>query len=176
MDLDRRWILLGIAVAVAVFFGGFAVGAVTGGDNGVATPATTTTAQSTTGSIGSSSTIGDPTDTTLPEADQVHETIDPYGTVDDRDFFLGVMRDSGIASGGSDALLAAADEICYHLERLLAQDRSAAYAVRVVWNEALGPLESEDLALFGTMFVAAPHFLCPESQAYAEEVSYWLGY
>ncbi len=175
MDLDRRWILLGIAVAVAVFVGGFAVGAVTSGDNGVAAPATTTT-QSTTGSIGSSSTIGDPTDTTLPEPDQVHETIDPYGTVDDREFFLDVMRDSGIASGGSDALLAAADEVCYHLERLQAQDRSAAYAVRVVWNEALAPLESEDLALFGTMFVAAPHFLCPESQAYAEEVSYWLGY
>ncbi len=176
MEIDRRWILLGIAVAVAVFAGGFVVGAITGGDNGVAAPATTTTTQTTTGSIGSSSTIGDPTDTTLPEPDQVHETIDPYGTVDDRDFFLGVMRDSGIASGGSDALLAAADEICYHLERLQAQDRSAAYAVRVVWNEALGPLESEDLALFGTMFVAAPHFLCPESQAYAEEVSYWLGY
>ena len=176
MEIDRRWILLGIAVAVAVFAGGFVVGAVTSGDNGVAAPATTTT-RSLTGSTGSSSsTIGDPTDTTLPEPDQVHETIDPYGTVDDRDFFLGVMRDSGIASGGSDALLAAADEICYHLERLQAQDRSAAYAVRVVWNEALAPLESEDLALFGTMFVAAPHFLCPESQAYAEEVSYWLGY
>ena len=175
MDLDRRWILLGIAVAVAVFFGGFAVGAVTSGDSVVAAPATTTT-QSLNGSTASSSTIVDPTDTTLPEPDQVHETIDPYGTVDDRDFFLGVMRDSGIASGGSDALLAAADEVCYHLERLQAQDRSAAYAVRVVWNEALAPLESADLALFGTMFVAAPHFLCPESQAYAEEVSYWLGY
>ena len=175
MDLDRRWILLGIAVAVAVFFGGFAVGAVTSGDNGVAAAITTTT-QGLSGSTASSSTISDPTDTTLPEPDQVHETIDPYGTVDDRDFFLGVMRDSGIASGGSDALLAAADEICYHLERLRAQERSAAYAVRVVWNEVLGPLESEDLALFGTMFVAAPHFLCPESQAYAEEVSYWLGY
>ena len=175
MGIDRRWILLGIAVAVAVFFGGLAVGAVTSGDNGVAAPATTTT-QSTTGSTGSSSTIGDPTDTTLPEPDQVHETIDPYGTVDERDLYLDVMRDSGIATGGSDALLAAADEVCYHLERLQAQDRSAAYAVRVVWNEALAPLESADLALFGTMFVAAPHFLCPESQAYAEEVSYWLGY
>ena len=175
MDVDRRWILLGIAVAVAVFVSGFVVGAVSSGDNAEAAPETSTT-QSTTGSGGSSSTIVDPTDETLPEPDQVHETIDPYGTVDDRDLFLGVMRDSGIASGGSNALLAAADEVCYHLDRLQAQDRSAAYAVRVVWNEALAPLESEDLALFGTMFVAAPHFLCPESQAYAEEVSYWLGY
>jgi len=86
------------------------------------------------------------------------------------------VRNSGIVSGSTLDLLASADEICYHLERLQAQNRTAAYAVRVVWNEALAPLEPEDLAAFGTVFVAAPHFLCPDSAAYAEEVSYWLGY
>jgi hypothetical protein len=99
-----------------------------------------------------------------------------YGSPEARTEFIDVIRNSGIAGGTEAEVLATADEICYHLERLEAQNRSAAFAVRVVWNEALAPVDSEDLAAFGTVFVAAPHFLCPESAAYAEEVSYWLGY
>jgi hypothetical protein len=72
-------------------------------------------------------------------------------------------------------LLATADKVCYDLERLIAQERSAAYATRVVWNESLAELESEDLAGFATVFSLAPTYLCPENAAYASEVAYILG-
>jgi len=81
-----------------------------------------------------------------------------------------------VTGGTRSGLLATADHVCYNLERLEAQDRSPAFAVRVVWNESLAVLESEDLAAFAAVFAAAPHFLCPDSIEYAEEVAYWLGY
>ena len=174
MDLDRRWIILiGAIVGVAVFVGGFLLGNLGGSSSEEAAEATTTTGASS--SDPSSTTLGDPTEATLPEPDAAQETIDPYGTEVERSEFVTAVRGSGIGGTNLD-VLATGDEVCYHLERLEAQGRSAAYAVRVVWNEALAPIDSADLAAFGTVFVAAPHYLCPQSAAYAEEVSYWLGY
>ena len=174
MDLDRRWIILiGVIVSVALFAGGFLLGNLGGSSSEEAAEETTTTGASS--SDPSSTTLGDPTDATLPEPDAADETIDPYGTEVERNEFVTAVRGSGIGGTNLD-VLATGDEVCYHLERLEAQGRSAAYAVRVVWNEALAPIDSADLAAFGTVFVAAPHYLCPQSAAYAEEVSYWLGY
>ena len=71
---------------------------------------------------------------------------------------------------------AVSDHICYMLDRLQDQDRSPAFAVRVVWNESLADLRSEDLAAFAFVFDSAPQYLCPESIPYGESVAYWLGY
>ena len=174
MDLDRRWIILiGSVVGVALFAGGFLLGNLGGSSSVEASDSTTTTGA--TSSDPSTTTIGDPTEATLPPPEAAHETIDPHGTEVEREEFVTAVRGAGIGGTNLD-LLATGDEVCYHLERLEAQGRSAAYAVRVVWNEALAPIDSVDLAAFGTVFVAAPHYLCPQSAAYAEEISYWLGY
>ena len=73
-------------------------------------------------------------------------------------------------------MLWVADSVCYDLERLSAQGRSPAFAVRVVWNETLGDLASGDAAAFGAVFSAATAYLCPHMGPYGEDVAYWLGY
>ena len=175
---DRRWILISAAAAadLGVLVLGFVLGSLVGSSSEEeAAPTSTTSPLSSKSS--STTSLGDSTGTTLAGelgADQA--IVGSYGSPEDRGEFVRVVRNTGIVTGTEADLLTAADEICYHLERLQAQERSAAYAVRVVWNEALAPLESEDLASFGTIFIAAPHYLCPENAAYAEDVSYWLGY
>jgi hypothetical protein len=176
---DRRWVIVAGAIAggVAIFAVGLLLGAViasSGGDEVAGTETSTTQP----GGIETTTTSTvDPTATTILAAeDQVAVEYGPYGLPEERAELLRVIRNSGVATGTEEEVLAMADEVCYHLERLQAQGHTAAYAVRVVWNVAIAPLESEDLATFGTVFVAAPHYLCPESAEYAEEVSYWLGY
>jgi hypothetical protein len=173
---DRRWIIIaaGVAGGVALFAVGLILGSVIASNGDEEAMPTSTTVLPT---VSSTTTLGDATESTVAgniSADP--GSMGTYGSPEARTEFIDVIRNSGISGGTEAEVLATADEICYHLERLKAQNRSAAFAVRVVWNEALAPVESEDLATFGTVFVAAPHFLCPESAAYAEEVSYWLGY
>ena len=106
------------------------------------------------------------------------EEIPTYGSDADRQALLAVADATNITGIYSDpgVLLSAADKICYDLERLLAQGRSPAYATRVVWNESLAALDSEDLAGFATAFTLAPTYLCPENAVYAEDVAYILGF
>jgi hypothetical protein len=106
-----------------------------------------------------------------------YEPIPTYGTDEERQALLFVADGLNVTGIFADPelLLATADKVCYDLERLIAQGRSPAYATRVVWNESLAELESEDLAGFATVFSLAPTYLCPESAAYASEVAYILG-
>lgn len=172
---DRRWIIVaaGVAGGVALFAVGLLLGAVIASDGDEEAVSTSTTAPT----VSPTTTLGDSTESTVAgDISADPGSMGTYGSPEARTEFIDVIRNSGISGGTEAEVLAIADEICYHLERLEAQDRSAAFAVRVVWNEALAPVESEDLASFGTVFVAAPHYLCPQSATYAEQVSYWLGY
>jgi hypothetical protein len=100
-----------------------------------------------------------------------------YGSDEERQALLDVANGLDITGVFSEPelLLATADKVCYDLKRLIAQGRSPAYATRVVWNESLAELDSEDLAGFATVFSLAPTYLCPEYALYAEEVAYILG-
>ncbi len=105
------------------------------------------------------------------------ETTPTYGTDEERQALLFVAEGLGVTGifAEPELLLETADKVCYDLERLIAQERSPAYATRVVWNESLAELESEDLAGFANVFTLAPTYLCPENAAYASEVAYILG-
>jgi hypothetical protein len=102
--------------------------------------------------------------------------IPEYGTEDARESLLLGLTESGVTGGTREGVLATADHVCYNLERLEAQGHSAAFAVRVVWNESLLELAPEDLAAFAAVFSAAPYYLCPDSIEFGAEVAYWLGY
>ncbi|MEA2022745.1 MAG: hypothetical protein U9N79_00490 [Actinomycetota bacterium] len=184
LDLDRR-LLIGIPVAVLILLLiGFGIGRLTAGSSAVSA--------SDAGVAGSTSpdaplqsddpdtpprTItGDAATVLPPSSDAPDGEIPVYGTEEQREEYLAGLIDSSLIGGSRTGLLATADHVCYNLERLEAQNRSPAFAVRVVWNESLAELDSEDLAAFGVVFAAAPYYLCPASIEYGEEVAYWLGY
>ncbi|MGI9529424.1 MAG: hypothetical protein ACR2NG_06905 [Acidimicrobiia bacterium] len=188
-DIDRR-VLIGATIAgIVLLLGAFFIGRATAGGGEAAAPVATTTslddgsaAQSDTTSSTSSDTApensedgsGDPSAALLHDEDRP-EDLPEYGTEQDRSELIDVLAEAGIGMGTRETVLWVADSVCYDLERLQAQDRSAAFAVRVVWNETLADLDSADAAAFGAVFNAAPFFLCLESVEYATEVAYWLG-
>jgi hypothetical protein len=183
-DIDRR-VLIGIPIAVlVVLLIGFGIGRLTaGGTTAVATGTEAVESTSpdapvqTTGQDTPPPTItGDAAAVLPPSSDTPDGGVPPYGTEVERDALVLGLVEAGVTGGTRTGLLATADHVCYNLERLEAQDRSPAFAVRVVWNESLAELDSQDLAAFGAVFAAAPHYVCTESIEYAEEVAYWLGY
>lgn len=117
---------------------------------------------------------GDPSAALLVDPDRA-EDIPIYGTEEDREALLDALAEAGVGMGSRTTILWVADSVCYDLERLEAQGRSTAFAVRVVWNETLADLASPDAAAFGAVFTASPFYLCPESIEYADGVAYWLG-
>ncbi len=129
---------------------------------------TTTTTIPVTTTIASDQAAND----TIPSRDLPAE----YGTIQARDDLVTALTQRGLTGGNYDVILTTADEVCFNLERLEAQGRSPAFAVRVVWNESLAEFPPADLATFAAVFAAAPQFLCPDSVGYALEVAYWLGY
>ncbi len=182
MPNRTAWIAVGAAAAIALVVG-LAIGAFVFAEDTSPPDAATTLTTLTTVAVDSvsSSTIDKagvpadtPTDSTAPPSDGLPPT---YGTDEERQALLDVAEGLGITGVFSDPdlLLATADKICHDLERLIAQGRTAAYATRVVWNESLAELESEDLAGFATVFSLAPTYLCPDSAAYARDVAYILG-
>lgn len=187
IDVDRR-LLIGIPIAVALLLLliGFGTGrATTGGTDGVGTEGiddngsalSASDGDPLTGDAAPGSTItGDASAVLPPTSDTPEEGAPIYGSDDDRVEFIAVLVEIGVVNGTEESLLATADHVCYNLERLQAQERSPAFAVRVVWNESLLELESEDLAAFSAVFDVAPHYLCPESVEYGTEVAYWMGY
>lgn len=139
--------------------------------------ASTTTIQgdtSTTTSASSTSTLidGDPTSVLIESTDQ---DVPEYGSEDDRDDFISALTGAGVSISSRARLLMLGDRICFDLERLMEQNRSPAFAVRVVWNESLDEIDSRDVAAFGVVFNATPPILCPQVGAYAVDVAYWLG-
>jgi hypothetical protein len=140
---------------------------------------------------------GNPTTTTMvgtttpPNAEADHSSTDdnpatggtskdevqPYGTPEDRTTAFEVATDLGLTGGlaQEEAFLVAADRICYDLERLTMQGRSEFFATRVVWNQSLAGLSSEDLAGFATTFNVGVTYLCPEHTEFAEAIAYILG-
>jgi len=198
-QLDRRLIAVAAASAALLVLIGFGIGRLTAGEsNGSDTAAgpeaaSTTTAASdaaaatapsdpaseTSSSEATNTTHppidGDPSAVLIPPLDPPAGGIPMYGSDKDREAFLVGLSREGV-NGTDDDLLAVADHVCYTLERLQAQERTAAYAVRVVWNESLAELDSQDLAAFGVVFIGAPNFLCPESIFYGADVAYWLGF
>lgn len=171
-DIDRRWIIIGSAVVAGlVFVIGLAIGRSTSGSEPAAGA----------GSIVSDATfptnaVGGPSSATIPPQDVPAGGIPKYGIASERDGLVTALTEAGVAGEARDAILTTADEVCFHLERLQAQGRSPAFAVRVVWNESLAQLPSTDIAAFAAVFVAAPRFLCRDSIGYADDVAYWLGY
>ena len=187
-DIDRR-ILIGVPiVAIVLLLIGFGVGRITASDAAASDLQTSSAGSSTSSAAGDdesedgtdntpSSTIsGDPAAALPPAVDVPEGGIPIYGTDADREALLLGLVESGVTGGTREGVLATADHVCFNLEILEAQNRSPAFAVRVVWNESLMELESEDLAAFGAVFAAAPYYLCPDSIEYGEEVAYWLGY
>jgi hypothetical protein len=166
MSDTSRWIIIGSAVvaAVGLLVIGIVVGRVTsrsdaalGADSSVSDSIDSTGLQST---------------STIPSRDVPAE----YGTIQARDDLVTALTQRGLTGGNYDVILTTADEVCFNLERLEAQDRSPAFAVRVVWNESLAQLPSIHIAAFAAVFVAAPRFLCRDSIGYADDIAYWLGY
>ena len=104
------------------------------------------------------------------------EGVAAFGSAQARDDLVGTLIAAGLAEGNRDVILMMADEICFNLERLEAQGRSTAFAVRVVWNESLAELGPRELATYASVFTAAPRFLGPASFGYAVEVACGLGY
>jgi hypothetical protein len=167
------WIAIGGAAALGLVIG-LALGAVmSDGETTSALDDGTTTSNVT----GSTSTPP-ASDTSDPLTPNAGAEIPTYGSDDDRQALVDAATALNITGVFADPelLLATADKICYDLERLQAQGRSPAYATRVVWNESLAELDSEDLAGFATAFGLAPTYLCPENAGYAEDVAYILGF
>ena len=175
----------GVAGAILLLLAAFFVGRATAGGSEVTAGDAPT--ESTTSSItGTSEAPSDTTVETIPaSADPSAALIDDpdrdedvpvYGTDEERESLLEALAEAGVGMGSRSTILFVADSVCYDLERLEAQERSAAFAVRVVWNETLADLDSADAAAFGAVFNAAPFFLCPDSIEYASEVAYWLGF
>jgi hypothetical protein len=188
-DIDRRYLYIGIPIAAIVLvLIGFGIGRATSGNAATVDALSTDGSQTSTtvseadGSVSEttlapSTTInGDPSAALPPESELPEGGIPEYGTPDARESMLLGLVESGVTGGTREGVLATADHVCYNLERLEAQGQSPAFAVRVVWNESLLELESEDLAAFAAVFSAAPYYLCPDSIEYGAEVAYWLGY
>ncbi|MEA3511555.1 MAG: hypothetical protein U9R51_08985 [Actinomycetota bacterium] len=186
-DIDRR-LLIGIPIVVIVLLLiGFGIGRLTAGDWIAATSGTEATDST---KIDAETPLAsgnqDSTQSTIngdaaaaiprPESDAPDGAMPVYGTEDEREALLTGLVEAGVAGGTREGILATADHVCYNLDRLQAQHRSPAFAVRVVWNESMAEIDSRDLAAFGIVFTAAPHYLCPDSIEYGEEVAYWLGY
>lgn len=188
VKLDRRLLITASVAAVVLLAFGFAIGRVTasgsdgaaalGGEDTLSSTATTGTkfqpggSPTTTGALISGDATGSLESTSA--VDLGDGLV--YGTDAERETFVNDLIQAGVVGGSREGLLATADHVCYMLERLQAQNRKPAFAVRVVWNESLADLPSEDLAAFATVFNATPQYLCPESIAYGESVAYWLGY
>lgn len=185
MEWNTKTIGIASAVAIVVLLAGFTIGRTTAGGSNVGAVAVTTedtstsVAQATGDDASTTSQVpvidGDPSNALPPELEIPASGIPKYGSDADRDQMLKDLAAAGVAGGSSEALLATADHVCFNLERLQEQDRSPAFAVRVVWNESLGDLPSGDIAVFGVVFSAAPHYLCVDSIEYGEQVAYWLG-
>lgn len=113
----------------------------------------------------------------VPSIGTESDDVSTYGTEDGRTALVEAAANVGITGFLSDppTLLAAADRVCFDLERLKSQNRSPAFATTVVWNQSLASLESSDLAGFATMFSLATTHLCPEHSDYGEAVAYILG-
>jgi hypothetical protein len=188
MDLNRRLIITASVAALVLLLLGFAIGRATGGGSGDTPTPDSATALSSTRTTGTTSQDNGSTTTTPgiitgDSATSLESTsaVDlgdalVYGTDAERETFVNDLVQAGVVGGSREGLLATADHVCYMLERLQAQNRTPAFAVRVVWNESLADLRSEDLAAFATVFNAAPRYLCQESIEYGESVAYWLGY
>jgi len=184
-DIDTR-VLIGAGVAALLLLVGvFFIGRATAGgstesaqDLDAAVTGTSTTQASADGSASDDEELaaptGDPSAALLDDPDRATE-IPVYGTDEERQALLDALAESGVGMGSRSTILFVADSVCYDLERLQAQERSAAFAVRVVWNETLADLDSTDAAAFGAVFNAAPFFICLDSVEYAAEVAYWLG-
>lgn len=184
-DIDTK-VLIGAGVAALLLLVGvFSIGRATAGGSSESAAETegqssTTIADSANSAAGETSTTssvppsGDPSAALLNDPDRATD-VPEYGTEEERQALLDALAEAGVGMGSRSTVLFVADSVCYDLERLQAQDRSAAFAVRVVWNQTLGDLESTDAAAFGAVFNAAPFFICPESIEYAAEVAYWLG-
>jgi hypothetical protein len=183
--LSRSLIIALSIAAVFVLLVGFAIGRATSGDSDAdaltaAPDDTTSTVAETSGGASSTTTQvllidGDPASVLPPNLEIPESGIPVYGSDAQRAQMLSDLAAAGVAGGSSVTLLATADHVCFNLERLQAQNRSPAFAVRVVWNESLGDLPSEDVAAFGVVFNAAPQYLCIDSIVYGEQVAYWLG-
>lgn len=185
MKPDRRLIVIASVAAFLLLLIGFGAGRVTASDSGT-TPESTSTSSSTTTSVAAPP--DSETTTTLNVVDgDASASLEPtsavdlgdaqvYGTDTERETFLNDLVEAGVVGGSREGLLATADHVCYMLERLEDQNRTPAFAVRVVWNESLADLRPEDLAAFAVVFNAAPRYLCPESIEYSDLVAYWLGY
>ena len=185
MEMNAKTIGIASAVAIVVLLVGFAIGRATSGGSSTdavaaASGGTTSTAALVADEAATTTTQvpiidGDPSSALPPELAIPASGIPKYGSDADRERMLNDLATAGVAGGSSETLLATADHVCFNLERLQEQNRSPAFAVRVVWNESLGDLPSEDVAAFGVVFNAAPHYLCVESIEYGEQVAYWLG-
>ena len=187
-DIDRRFLIVAALSAVLVLMIGLGIGAAVSGGSGDAQATTDTTTGASTSnsspasdeqpapSLASGEPVeGDATAVLVPPRTDAAD-IGEYGTSQARDDLVVDLALAGISGGSREDVLAAADRICYNLERLEAQKRSAAFAVRVVWNESLAELEREDLAVFSAVFASAPFYLCPASLDYSLKVAYWLGF
>jgi hypothetical protein len=185
-DIDKRLLISAPIVALVVFVLGFGLGSLLSGGSddpqandttAASTPSGESQAEEGSESLGSGGVAaeGDATAVIIPSASDDSE-ISEYGSVADRDQMITALGDAGLAGNSRSGILLTADRICYDLERLQAQKRSPAFAVRVVWNESLAELERNDLAAFSAVFASAPFYLCPNSLDYSREVAYWLGF
>ena len=192
MQLQRQQLIIASVTALVVLIFGFGLGRLTAGTTEVqadletstvgSNPDGTTTESSTVSADGGSTTStidatdGDPS--AVLESSTAVDLGDAkvYGTEPQRDRFIRDVESAGIIGGTREGILATADHVCYTLERMQAQNRRASFAVRVVWNESLADMRTEDLGAFAFVFNAAPMYLCPENIEYGEDVAYWLGY
>jgi hypothetical protein len=186
MEWNLKTIGIASVTVIVILIVGFAFGRVTSGGSDAdvvaeESPITNSTVALATGD-GSSTTStvpiidGDPANALPPEVEIPASGIPKYGSDSDRDQMLNDLAAAGVAGGSKATLLATADHVCFNLERLQEQNRSPAFAVRVVWNESLGDLPSGDVAAFGVVFNTAPYYLCPDSIEYGEDIAYWLGF
>lgn len=186
MTRDQKMMAGAIAGVVVLMALAFVLGRATAPTSDVAAPGESTTTipdapgDTTTGDSDGGENSGDAPSTTI-EGNAAAGlppyigTGPQYGTAEERDALIDGLVNAGIGGGTREFVLGTADHVCHMLEVLQEQRRSPAFAVRVVWNESLSELNSEDLAAYAAVFNAAPHFLCPDSLAYAERVTYWLG-
>lgn len=187
-NIDRRILLVALLSAVLVLMIGLGIGMAISGGSGDAeanTSASEGTSTSTVSPASDEGSTSSPTTGELIEGDAGAALVPPrtdaadipeYGSQNDRENLIVDLTLAGVSGGSREDILAAADRICYNLERLTEQNRSPAFAVRVVWNESLAELETEDLAAFAALFPATPFYLCPEYLDYSKDISYWLGY
>jgi hypothetical protein len=167
------WIAIAGAAALALVIG-LALGATMSGGETTSAPDDGATASTVAGSTDTSP----GSDSSDPLTSGAGTEIPTYGSDDDRQALVDAAVALNITGVFADPelLVATADKICYNLERLQAQGRSPAYATRVVWNESLAELDSEDHSGVATAFSLAPTYHCPENADYAEDVAYILGF